>query len=206
MKEISIYHISDNHGTHFKTEKSDFLIHSGDHCNFGTEQEFLRLASNLKEVRDSHKYSLFIPGNHEKICQRDFSFCKNILLDQANTTILLNTILEVDGLIFGANSNTRIFNNWAFESSEETRKRFYDNFPKVDIMISHTPPKSLIYYGCEFLDNYLNEHKPEILLCGHAHEISKQNSYYIHNNGITKMYNSAKTYNMINFKYNVDRV
>jgi Icc-related predicted phosphoesterase len=201
--------ISDTHKLHekIKLPEGDLLIHAGDISGRGTYGEvmiFLEWFSKLP-----FKYKVFIAGNH------DFFFEKNNhkeISDFPEGVIYLeNSIIEIEGISIWGSPYTPEFYNWAFMKKRgEEIKTIWDKIPnKVDILVTHGPPYSILdkniygtMCGCEELLMRVKEVQPKIHVFGHIHE-----GYGMIEEAGTKFYNACvldEAYQVRNEPYVVD--
>lgn len=187
---MKIHHISDTHQNSFDYREADIFIHTGDVCNYGTMDEFQRFLYWLQFHQDKYKVKIFVPGNHE-VFLRDSHLLKEykeLLLKEYKTHLMFNESLTFFKTVFTSYSNTVTFRGWAFEASANERKKILKGLKKCDVLLSHTTPRSLSSFGCEYLDQFIIKNKPKLLLCGHDHETFGE---HIHSNKFTKIFNSA---------------
>ncbi len=196
---MKIYHVSDTHQSYFEYKEADIFIHTGDICNYGTQNEFDQFLYWLKSHYEKYKVKIFVPGNHELFLKDEklLNEYKQLLLKDFKTHLMFNETNTFFKTTFSSYSNTCLFRNWAFEASLNDRKKILKSLPRCDVLLSHTTPKSVSSFGCEALDNYIIKNKPKVLLCGHDHETKGE---YIHENKQTKIYNSATVSNLITYE------
>lgn len=185
--------MSDTHGFHsgLTVPYGDILIHSGDWSQgHGNKYDTLRF---IKWFRDlPHKYKILVPGNHDGnhfgYQSPDMNTIKDLSISELKKQNIFvldksisSSILEIDGLRIGGCSYIPLINgglNYYHEADITTRKYYWKLFPKVDILITHSPPKNIldmtrygINFGCEFLRKAVLESiKPKIHFFGHVHE------------------------------------
>lgn len=164
----------------FKNNPESILIHAGDALNEGSFQDAVVFLKWFESLPFEHK--IFVPGNHdcafddmfkpsyasaEHIMKMNISESKTIA---PSIEILINNVLNINGITFGGVSSCTDFWGWAFWQNENTIKRLFDAFPKVDVLISHAPFK-----GCDsfnenkFMKNYLIKNNIKTVICGHMH-------------------------------------
>ena len=96
-----------------------------------------------------------------------------------NVTYLEDNWIDIDGIRFYGSPVTLPFLNWGFMRPPERIKRHWEAIPdNVDVLITHTPPYSILdyyepkdeYLGCSILRNeILYRVKPKISAFGHIH-------------------------------------
>lgn len=185
--------ISDTHTRHEKVQvpEGDIIIHAGDVSSRGTYDEVLRFIDWFKNL--PFRYKIFIAGNH------DFYFEKNSPLVRSNfldgLIYLENSMIEIEGLSIYGSPYTPEFFNWAFmkKRGEEIMQVWNMIPPKIDILITHGPPYSILDKnimgapcGCEELLKKVKEMKPNVHVFGHIHE-----AYGMMEDGGTKFFNAS---------------
>ncbi len=166
--------LSDNHNNYrFDVPHGDILIHCGDFTFSGSNHEIEKFKIWIQS--QPHKYKLFIWGNHELI-EHDENFWKNEL-EEVGAICLHNTEVQINGVQFFGSSFTPIFGDWAFMHSAIQRKKYWENAPNCDVLITHGPPSGILSQnynnidcGCEFLNEYILKYKPKLHAFGHIHE------------------------------------
>lgn len=171
-----------------KFPKADLCIFAGDWCGAGESlYETLYFVNWLEKLKYSHK--IVIPGNHDIFCENNISFCKELFRERG-VVLLIDEMIEVNGLKIYGTPWSPEFNNWAFMEKEENLKKIFKVIPNnLDILITHTPPKGICDpngYGSEELRKAVVDKKPKLHIFGHAHE-----GYGVHNQINTKFYNVA---------------
>src|ERR1051326_7309673 len=93
---MKIVIISDTHNKHRTLDEvhgglpaGDVLIHCGDATLNGSLQEWSAFCNWFRKQLNKFRYLVFLPGNHDFCCQKDFDLCKNILTDE-NPGILMH--------------------------------------------------------------------------------------------------------------------
>lgn len=171
---MKIAAFSDCHWQYDKIKEfpeADILIFAGDWCGSGyyisETTDFLTWFKKLP-----YKHKVAIPGNHDRLCELNEEMCKD-LFRQADAHLLIDESIELQGMsIYGTPWST-FFNNWAYMLPEEQLKWKFKAIPsKLDILVSHTPPKGICDpngYGSESLRKILNDVMPKIHIFGHNH-------------------------------------
>lgn len=91
---MKILHLSDTHGCHRRMGElpdADVVVHSGDFCMVGSEQEAIDFLNWFCDL--PHKNKIFICGNHD-----DCLYGANIGGLDANVHYLCNSGIEIDGV------------------------------------------------------------------------------------------------------------
>jgi Icc-related predicted phosphoesterase len=166
----------------------DIFIYCGDATNYGTPGEMERVGIQLAAVKELGCDVVFVPGNHDFLCERQAQLAHDILMERVPGIFLPKPFetIEVRGRKIFCTPHVPPCGNWAFCLPED---KFADGieayFPKegVDIVATHSPPKGILDtlknpilkegygerelgYGAllKILD------KTDLMLCGHIHQ------------------------------------
>ena len=93
---MKILHLSDTHNCHHRLldlPEADVVVHSGDFCMVGSEQEAIDFLNWFCDL--PYLYKIFICGNHD-----DCLYGANIDGLDDNVHYLCNSGIEIDGLKF----------------------------------------------------------------------------------------------------------
>lgn len=169
QNNMRIVLIADTHNRTPELPDGDILIHAGDATSNGTREEVERFDAWLGTLKFRH--ILFTPGNHDFYLESD----RNIII---NATMLISEAVIIDGLIFWASPYTSRFGGWAFMRSEERLADIWKCIPdKVDVLITHSPPKGILDYsisgshlGSKSLLERSSMIEPKVHVFGHIHE------------------------------------
>lgn len=113
----------------------DLLLFAGDACMFGDLQEFCRFAHWFNRTPFTHR--VWIPGNHDRIIEKDTSLGRSMV----DGTMLIDKLVEVEGIRIYGSPYTPEFCNWAFmESQTELEARWARMPSNIDILLTHGPP------------------------------------------------------------------
>lgn len=168
---MKILHLSDTHGCHHRLRglpEADIVVHSGDFCMVGSEQEALDFLNWFCDLPYRHK--IFISGNHD-----DSLYGANVDGLDDNVHYLCNSGVELDGLKF---YGVPMFMGDCATSRQSCN---YDNIPAdTDVLITHSPAYGIldlddgisgefINYGSEELLNKLSALNIRAHLFGHIH-------------------------------------
>ena len=180
---MNILHLSDTHGCHRRLKdlpEADVVVHSGDFCMVGSEQEAIDFLNWFCDLPYAHK--IFICGNHD-----DCLYGANIDGLDENVHYLCNSGVTIDGMKF---YGVPMFMG---DCITDRQNRNYANIPDdVDVLITHTPPYGVldfddeINYGSEELLQRVSEINPRLHLFGHIHR-----QHGLTDNGITRFSNGA---------------
>ena len=146
---MKILHLSDTHGCHHRLQnlpEADVVVHSGDFCMVGSEQEAIDYVNWFCDLPYRHK--ILICGNHD-VCL----YGADIDGLDDNVHYLCNSGIEIDGLKF---YGVPMFMG---DCISDRQSRNYAKIPSdTDILITHSPA-----YGILDLDDNINYGSEEIL-------------------------------------------
>lgn len=164
---MKILHISDTHNCHHRLRdlpEADVVVHSGDFCMVGSEQEAIDFLNWFCDLPYNHK--IFISGNHD-----DCLYGTNIDGLDNNVHYLCNSGIEVDGVKFYG------IPMFMGDCITDRQSRNYANIPTdTDILITHSPAFGIldfddgINYGSKELLQAVTSVNPRIHLFGHIHK------------------------------------
>lgn len=164
---MRIVHISDTHNCHHRLRdlpEADVVVHSGDFCMVGSEQEAIDFLNWFCDLPYNHK--IFICGNHD-----DCLYGANIDGFDNNVHYLCNSGIEIEGVKF---YGVPMFVD---DCITDRQSRNYATIPTdTDILITHSPAFGIldfdddINYGSEDLLTAVSEVNPRIHLFGHIHK------------------------------------
>lgn len=164
---MKILHLSDTHGCHHRLRdlpEADVVVHSGDFCMVGSEQEAIDFLNWFCDLPYRHK--IFICGNHD-----DCLYGANISGLDDNVHYLCNSGIEIDELkCYGVPM-------FMGDCVTDRQNLNYDKIPiDTDVLITHAPAYGIldfddnIYYGSEVLLKAVSKINPRIHLFGHIHK------------------------------------
>ncbi|MDE7345256.1 MAG: metallophosphatase domain-containing protein [Muribaculaceae bacterium] len=163
---MRILHLSDTHGCHRRLQdlpEADVVVHSGDFCMAGTEDEAFDFINWFCDLPYKHK--IFIAGNHD-----DCLYGAEIEGLDNNTHYLCNTRIEIEGIKF---YGIPMFMEDCISGRENIH---YAKIPTdTDILITHNPPYGILdfdsgmNYGSERLLEKLTTLNLKAHLFGHIH-------------------------------------
>ncbi len=146
---MKILHLSDTHGCHHRLQnlpEADVVVHSGDFCMVGSEQEAIDFVNWFCDLPYRHK--ILICGNHD-VCL----YGADIDGLDDNVHYLCNSGIEIDGLKF---YGVPMFMG---DCISDRQSRNYAKIPSdTDILITHSPA-----YGILDLGDNINYGSEEIL-------------------------------------------
>lgn len=163
---MKILHISDTHGCHRQLRKlpaADVLVHSGDFCMAGSEEEAIDFMNWFCDLKYAHK--IFICGNHD-----DCLYGANIEGLDSNVHYLCNSGIEIDGVKF---YGVPMFMGDCITGRQMVN---IDRIPSdTNVLITHSPAYGIldlddnINYGDEHLLTKVVDVHPHLHLFGHIH-------------------------------------
>src|SRR6185369_5847056 len=142
---MKIVFLSDTHNklSRLDVPDGDLLLHAGDFCGRGTQDEVARFNEDM--MRLPHRYKIVIAGNHDWPFQKEPDKARSLL--DKSIMYLQDEMVEFDGLkIYGSPWQPEFF-NWAFNlprKSPELGKRWKDIPGGIDILITHGPPHGIL--------------------------------------------------------------
>lgn len=162
---MKILHLSDTHDMHHRLRdlpKADILVHSGDFCMVGNEQEALDFLNWFCDLPYKHK--IFICGNHD-----DYLYNANIDGLPDNVHHLRHSSITIDGIKF--------YGVPMFMSDTTEGRHGYHRIPNdVDVLVTHCPPHGILdfdddfNYGSKSLRTKIDSlHQLKAHLFGHIH-------------------------------------
>lgn len=159
--------------------EADILLHAGDWLCYGNTREWYKILTDLELVRDKFKYVVCTAGNHDHYVEDNISLAKKEMAD-IGVTLLIDEMVEVDGLRIYGSPRTPRYGNWAFmhERGEEI-ERFWRMIPdNLDILMTHGPPHKILDqnpagefcgdWSLGFMTRKLNK-PPKHFIFGHIH-------------------------------------
>jgi len=185
--------ISDTHGKHrqLNLPKGDAIIHSGDFCHYGSDDDMNDFLTWYKDLEFEVK--ILIGGNHDFFAAR---YNKEFIERLPEEIIYLNDSgASIKGIkIWGSPVQPDLI-GWAFGKERGAEmKPHWDLIPKdIEILITHTPPFGILdkprsgtSIGCEELSKRLEELDLKFHVFGHVHA-----SYGEEQRGKTKYINAS---------------
>ena len=198
---MKILHLSDTHNYHHRLldlPEADVVVHSGDFCMVGTEQEALDFLNWFCDLPYQHK--IFICGNHD-----DCLYGANIEGLDSNVHFLCNSGVEIEGIKF---YGVPMF---LIDCITERQSKNYSKIPYgTDVLITHSPAYGIldfddsIHYGSEELLEKISTLNLKAHLFGHIHAqhgVSMLNGTFFSNGAIMNSdYSSLSIPNIIETK------
>ncbi len=182
--------VADTHRRHRELEipECDILIHCGDFCSFGNEDEKALDDADSWFAEVPAKHVICIGGNHDPLLQsREFRF--------AHATFLEDKLVEIEGLSIYGSPWCPDLSDFAYYAPEDQLIERWKRIPEgIDILVTHTPPfgfldlptSGTVHLGCPHLLAELSRIQPRLHVFGHVHA-----SHGIHHNGAIQLVNAA---------------
>lgn len=184
MSKLIVRHISDSHSREleYKLIPCDIIIHSGDESNQRDPVlNSIEFNSFLEWFQDyPAKHKILVPGNHSSYIHSNLSWCKK-MCKELGITILVDELIEIEGLTIFGTPYTHIFGNWIYTLTPDAIGRRCQNYPKADILVTHGPPKGVLDSSPFDSENcgergqlkYCQKYNPLIHMFGHIHSSEK---------------------------------
>lgn len=137
-------------------------------CTLGDLDEFS--LHELKDITNVPKIGVY--GNHDS----------GMYLETLGIINVHLKVFKFDGLTFGGFEGSVRYkdNPYAKMYTQEEAFELLENFPRVDVMLAHSPPygvndepEDLTHQGFKALREYVEQKKPKYLLHGHTYPTSK---------------------------------
>ena len=170
--------ISDTHCqidlTTLEYSDAEILIIAGDIGNMSTPLEVKVVFEEVDSL--PHKHIVFVPGNH------DAYFDIWYVPFETRAHLLINDIVEIDGIRIGGSPYTPEFCGWFFMRPDEELAEIWNIFKdqNLDILVTHGPPKDIldsyvqwddeVKCGSQTLLDALPKIAPKAHIFGHIHE------------------------------------
>lgn len=164
---MKILHLSDTHSCHHRLRdlpEADMVVHSGDFCMVGSEQEAIDFLNWFCDLPYRHK--IFISGNHDECL-----YGANIDGLDDNVHYLCNSGIEIDRLKF---YGVPMFMG---DCVTDRQNLNYDKIPiDTDVLITHSPVYGIldfdddINFGSEELLQAVTNVNPHVHLFVHIHK------------------------------------
>jgi len=140
---MKVVAISDTHNHHDKIvlPDGDILVHSGDATYTGKLEEMEAFVEWF--IAQPHKHKIFVPGNHDFICQEEPAVVEELFAG-SGVHYLIDRGVTIEGISFYGSPWIPKLSNWAFylaDGSEDLREKFIDGIPSwTDVLVTHGPP------------------------------------------------------------------
>jgi len=176
---VKIVCISDTHnyrGRGIEIPECDILIHSGDATDIGVDTQ-LDAFSAWFGALDQCKHKVFVPGNHDFICEREPSRASDILNEYGVVYDLNQETITLEGLNIYGEPRQPWFYDWAFNVDRPAMRNVWEKVPvTTDILVTHGPPygfgdtnHSGELVGCGWQRKLIERSFFRLVVCGHIH-------------------------------------
>lgn len=170
--------ISDTHSQHnqLNLKGGEMLIHAGDVCNRGTENEVLQFLDWF--ANQNYKHKIFIAGNHDWFFEQASAEEIESIIPKG-VHYLNDSGICVNGINIWGSPIQPTFFDWAFNRDRGAAiDKHWQIIPNnTDILITHGPAFGILdqtqdgrHVGCDDLLLKIKEIKPKIHVFGHIHE------------------------------------
>lgn len=158
-KGNTVFAISDTHGFHCEVlvpDGVDIIIHCGDACNDGDNEQLIDFFKWFSELPITYK--IFVSGNHDLPFDLDVELAMLLLPD--NVIYLDNCGVTICGL----NIYSLAARPWLHKESIIP--------PDIDLLLTHGAAQHLLDngIGCVKLRDVIQKYKPAIHIFGHIHQ------------------------------------
>jgi Icc-related predicted phosphoesterase len=165
--------VSDTHDNYPELPEGDLLIHCGDFSRDGGVEEIERAMCWLAE--QPHRHKVVVPGNHDRALEGRSVWDG---LEWLGTRLLVDRLVEIEGLKIYGSPWTLPWQNFAFQRTEEELREIYARIPEgLDILVTHGPPYGVLDWtlrgdaiGSIALREAVARTKPRHHVFGHIHE------------------------------------
>lgn len=180
---MKIVCISDTHNYHdfVHLPEGDLLIHAGDMCMIGDEEEMRPVCDWLATL--PYENVIVIAGNHDLGLANDPDFYEKMFLP--HVTYLKDSGVTINGVKFWGSPWQPHYPDWGFYAKGDAIREKWSMIPNdTDVLITHTPmydmldlsnfewdewpPNTLV--GCRDLRKRVDQIRPKLHVCGHIHE------------------------------------
>lgn len=175
---MKIVIISDTYNKHraLTLPPGDVLIHCGDATMRGTYDEFRAFGKWFQE--QPHRIKLFVPGNHDFVCQSEPTMAREMLgcYNRGMTFMLVDQRVGAGPLKVYGTPWVPNLEGWAFYGRHSELERRFREIPlDTDILVTHGPPwgildKGMNHFGSEELAIALKPLDLQLHCFGHIHE------------------------------------
>jgi Icc-related predicted phosphoesterase len=125
-----------------------------------------------------HKHKICILGNHDRFEIRNQDLPK-LAFEKYGITLLHNSGIEIDGLLFWGSPFTPTFGSWAWMRGRQGMSKIWAQIPdQTNVLITHGPAYGKLdktargtNAGCQDLWHRVKQLKDlKLHCCGHIHE------------------------------------
>ena len=199
FKMTKICAFSDIHGQlGFKIEPCDVALICGDIMPLEIQRDILGSMEWLRDVfvpwceELPCEKVLFIGGNHDFVCEKNWQGIKRMLEGNDKVAHLYLETYEFNGLKIFGTPFCHKFYNWAFMPTDEFQDEYYnkliDEGLEADIVMSHDAPYGtsdvIMQEGWPYADgshigsvplrDFILKLKPKVVVKGHLHSTNRE--------------------------------
>lgn len=181
---MRLYAMSDTHFGDVDPSKfpiqprdDDVLVHTGDATMRGTLEEFSAFLHWFSKIPTKHK--LFVPGNHDFLCEKSPGIAR-AMCDDAGVTLLDGLRVELCGVSFYGAPWVTNLRRWAFHREDKWIKYRVLNDLRgvgVDVLLTHSPAYGTLdrcvsgdVVGVKAFNTINERFQPLAHVHGHIHE------------------------------------
>ena len=181
MKFVAISDIHHKWDVLQNLPKGDVFIFAGDFSNWGEFVDIQHCALVMASL--PFKYKLLIAGNHDMLCEGNYSMVKETFA-KGGTRYCENELVEINGIkIYLSPYSTKV-SCWKFGVMDgDDSKRLWAKIPDdIDILVTHGPPYGILdnpveKYGNRQLLKRVTKIQPQFHIFGHIHEEGGRRHY-----------------------------
>lgn len=161
---------------------ADILIIAGGATKRGTHSEYINFQKSLSDWESFFKHIVYVPSKHDIGLQDYYQKYHDMLTEVPNVLLLVNTDVVLMGLKIWGSPVSKHDTNWAYTCDERERENTYKNIAKdTDIIVTYSPAEGILdsvysnrnsctASGCIYVRNTIERIKPQLHICGGAHE------------------------------------
>jgi Icc-related predicted phosphoesterase len=172
--------------THFPVDPElipdgDVFVLAGDFMYSGYIGEWYPRLDAIAALPHEHK--IVVCGNHD-IHVQNYAGPALAEMRKAGIRVLgfpskMSPKMDLpNGMTMGGSPFVHNLPGWAFNNDETAVWAYLDDMGRVDILVSHSPPRGLLdrgtghggHFGMAALRKYINRFQPDMFICGHVHE------------------------------------
>lgn len=167
---------------------ADLVVIAGDLTEHGVAvpREIADAQNWLEELAERYPKVLWIPGNHDRGIADDGRITSgtNILNKTIHIPEGTGSPLAIHGIcLCPAYDLPSLVNKFVYTTIDCNEERLAYTFESVDCVLSHCPPYGILdmwtsvppgesprHIGARALTDYVRQHAPKLVICGHVHD------------------------------------